>query len=292
MIFVFGSSGFIGKHLTKYFYDNNINFIEISRNNIDDFKYQINENDVFINLIGYAHGKINNTHVYNNFYNSNILSLKKIIDIIGDKKINKLIHMSSLRVYVNSYLDEIIVDEKFHALPDTLYGQTKICSDYELIKWSKLKKQKIIILRPPLVYGKNVKGNLKKLVTFCKYFPIIPFKNNLSKRSILSVTNLCSAILHLVKLKNEDIKKEIYLIRDKENIILQNLVKDICNSLEKKRFFISAPSKMIISVLRIFRLHNIINQIFKNVIIDKNEITETGWYPNKIYEDNDFKDIL
>lgn len=292
MIFIFGSKGFIGKHLTKHLLDNNINFIEISRNKLNDFKYEIDENDIFINLIGYAHGKINNSKLYENFYNSNILSLRKIISIIGDKKINKIIHLSSLRVYVNSFLNEIIVDESLSALPDTLYGQTKICADYELLNWSRIKKQKVVILRPPLVYGKNVKGNLKKLVTFCKYSPIIPFKNNFSKRSILSVTNLCSAILHLSMKKNDDIKKEIYLIRDKDNIVLEDLVNNICNSLKKNRIFITTPKIIIIKILKRLGLNNIINQIFKNVFININNITETGWYPNKIYEENDFNDIL
>lgn len=291
MIYIFGSNGFIGTHLTEYLKKNNTEYININRSEIDNFKYKLNQKDIFINLIGYAHGKLNSEKAYNNFLNSNILIIKKIMKILDKNPICKLIHISSLRVYVNSILKKIEVDDNFCSLPDTIYGVSKLSADFEILNWSTKNATKVVILRPPLVYGKDVKGNLKLLVKFCQLSPIIPFKSFLAKRSILSVKNLCSAIDFITKTENKAFIKNFYLIRDSENISVFEISVRVASIFKKKKIFIAIPIHLILAILKLFKMNNVINQILKTVIIINNELEPLGWKPSKENELNDFLDL-
>lgn len=120
MIFIFGHSGFIGQHLTKFFDKNKIDYTRVNRDNLYNFNLEVSSKDIFINLIGHSHSKINNKKTYFKFINANIEVVDQIIFLAKKFNINKLIHISSLRVYVNSYLDEIKVEKNSLALPDTI----------------------------------------------------------------------------------------------------------------------------------------------------------------------------
>ena len=61
----------------------------------------------------------------------------------------------------------------------------------------------IISIRPPLIYGPNVKGNLKLLVKLLQKSIPLPFKNIRSNhRSFVSVFNLVDFLYHLTVSSN------------------------------------------------------------------------------------------
>ena len=292
MIFIFGHTGFVGQHLTNYFNQNNIRYKKVNRDGLDNFNFNVSKEDTFINLIGHAHSKINDKKTYEKFIDSNIRVVDKIIFLAKKFNISKLIHLSSLRVYVNSYLEEIKVDQDCLALPDTIYGQSKLAADIKLIEFEKNSKTKVIILRPPLIYGKNVKGNLKLLIKLCKFSFFVPFKNNLSIRSILSVTNLCHLIKNFIFLDNNKIKKIIYHPRDSSNLSIYEIVKKIIKINNFKCIMVPFPFNFFKIFLASLGAKTIITQLFKSVYISKVDIDERFWKPDENIEKNDFRDSM
>lgn len=292
MIFIFGFSGFIGQHLTKHFDQNNIAYTKVNRHDLNNFNFNVSNEDIFINLIGHAHSKINHKKTYLKFIESNVNVVDQIIFLARKYNICKLIHLSSLRVYVNSYLDEIKVDETTLALPDTIYGQSKLLADFKLIELTKNSKTKVVILRPPLIYGKNVKGNLELLVKLCKFSPILPFKNNEFIRSILSVNNLCNLITKISFLEETSLNKIIYHPRDKNNLSLNQLVFKILEIKKNKGLMIFFPNKLFKKLLTFIGANTITTQLFKSVYISEIDIDEKIWKPDEIIEKQDFIDAL
>ena len=68
----------------------------------------------------------------------------------------------------------------------------------------------IVIIRPPLVYGPNVKANFLKLLEFVyKGFPL-PFLSINNKRSMIYVENLVSFII--VCLDNGKAKNKTFIV--------------------------------------------------------------------------------
>jgi UDP-glucose 4-epimerase len=51
---------------------------------------------------------------------------------------------------------------------------------------------KVVVLRPPMIYGKGSKGNYPTLVKFAKKLPVFPYVKN--QRSMLYIENLCEFV--------------------------------------------------------------------------------------------------
>lgn len=84
--------------------------------------------------------------------------------------------------------------------PDTAYGRAKLEAEIALTALE-TPEFGITILRPPLVYGPGVKGNLAKLLSAVHRWPVCPLGVRHNRRSLLHVDNLVALILHLARTK-------------------------------------------------------------------------------------------
>jgi nucleoside-diphosphate-sugar epimerase len=83
-------------------------------------------------------------------------------------------------------------------------------------------QRSIYILRPSLVYGKGVKGNLERILNVLKRGIPLPFGAIRAKRSYLYLENLNYIVLQLLKTNPAT---GIYHIADDEQIALNQLVR-------------------------------------------------------------------
>ena len=72
--------------------------------------------------------------------------------------------------------------------PANFYGDSKLKAEIALEKLASA-DFKVVILRPPMIYGYGSKGNFPYLVKLIKKLPFFPKLNN--KRSMLYIENLC-----------------------------------------------------------------------------------------------------
>jgi nucleoside-diphosphate-sugar epimerase len=102
--------------------------------------------------------------------------------------VKQFIFMSSIIVYGESSSSERIIDINTIPTPSNYYGDSKLQAD-EFIRKLESEKFKVVILRPPMIYGKNSKGNYPKLARVAKKIPIFPDFDN--HRSMLHIDNFC-----------------------------------------------------------------------------------------------------
>ena len=96
----------------------------------------------------------------------------------------------------------------------------------------------VSIIRPPMIYGAGVKGNMINLVKLVKKLLILPFGYNENKRSIVSITNL----LDLTKQVIDREERGIYIPTDGEAVSIKEMVEGIGKGLEKKVILIKFPN--------------------------------------------------
>jgi len=88
----------------------------------------------------------------------------------------------------------VCASEKDHGGdPEGIYGKTKREAELKLLKIGEESGMHVSIIRPSLVYGPNVKGNLQLILSGKGWFPPLPETNN--KRSMIHVDDLVRAIL-------------------------------------------------------------------------------------------------
>ena len=84
--------------------------------------------------------------------------------------------------------------------PENCYGDSKVQAENGIRPLND-KNFKVVILRPPMIYGKGSKGNYPLLSKLARKTPIFPNVNN--RRSLLYIENLCEFVRLMVENKEE-----------------------------------------------------------------------------------------
>ncbi|WP_313206021.1 hybrid nucleoside-diphosphate sugar epimerase/sugar transferase [Psychrobacter faecalis] len=124
------------------------------------------------------------------------------------------------------------------------YGISKYEAEQGLLKLAETTPLEVVIIRPTLVYGKNVKGNFQSLMKWTYKgvpLPIGGIKQNL--RSLVSVDNLVDFIITCIE--HKDAKNEVFLISDDDDISTAGLLEEIAKGLGVKNKAVNIPAKLI-----------------------------------------------
>lgn len=112
--------------------------------------------------------------------------------------VKQFIFMSSAIVYGNSAplgrTKMITADTPVS--PANCYGDSKVQAENGILPLAD-EDFKVVVLRPPMIYGKGSKGNYPTLAKFAKKLPIFPYVNN--QRSMLYVENLMEFIRLMIE---------------------------------------------------------------------------------------------
>ena len=167
--------------------------------------------------------------------------------------------MSSIIAYGSGTIGEDrIITQDTPLTPDNFYGDSKKQAE---IKLHTLEDNhfKVVIIRPPMIYGPNSKGNYPLLAKFAKVTPIFPTLRN--QRSMLYIGNL----VEFVKLMIDNEESGIFLPQNSEYICTVDLIKEIAKIHQHKILFTGIFNPLI----RLFNKQVYVNKVFGNLVIDK-----------------------
>jgi len=101
----------------------------------------------------------------------------------------RFVFLSSIRAQCGA-VEDAVQTERLEPKPVDAYGRSKLAAEQGLaaldIDW--------VALRPVLVYGPGVKGNMAELLRFARSRLPLPFGGLTARRSLLSLDNLVGAI--------------------------------------------------------------------------------------------------
>ncbi|PRD42409.1 hypothetical protein C5748_16630 [Phyllobacterium phragmitis] len=109
----------------------------------------------------------------------------------------KFVFISSIRAQCGPVRDGI-VRETDPAMPQDDYGRAKLAAE-KTIASTFAGTGKFTILRPVLVYGPGVRGNMGMLIRLARLPIPLPFAGLDARRSLLDREALCDAILHAIR---------------------------------------------------------------------------------------------
>lgn len=162
----------------------------------------------------------------------------------ADAGVKRFIFISSIKVNGEGTKIGKPYTEDSKPNPIDPYGISKYEAEQGLLNIAETTALEVVIIRPTLVYGKNVKGNFHSLMKWTYKgvpLPIGGIKHNL--RSLVSVDNLVDFIITCIEHKNA--KNEIFLISDDDDISTADLLKEISKGLGVKNKAVNIPPKLI-----------------------------------------------
>ena len=112
--------------------------------------------------------------------------------------VKQFIFMSSAIVYGESAPigKQKIITKDTPVSPANCYGDSKVQAENGIRPLND-DDFKVVILRPPMIYGKGSKGNYPTLSKFAQKLPVFPYVKN--ERSMLYVENLCEFVRLMVE---------------------------------------------------------------------------------------------
>ena len=227
-ILIIGENSYIGNNLKIYlesFLDNYKIDIVSSRN--DEWKcFDFSFYDVVINVAAIVHKRKVKADLY---YDINRDLAIELAEKAKKEKIKQFIQLSTMSVFG---VDYGVIDENTPLNPISDYGKSKLEADMYLQN-IKDKKFKVCIIRPPMVYGRDCKGNYIKLEKYVEYISIFP--NLINKKDFIFIENLLNFIKYLIDNENDG----VFYPRDLKPISTAEIVRLIAINKGKKIFFIN-----------------------------------------------------
>ena len=143
--------------------------------------------------------------------------------------VKQFVFMSSAIVYGNSAKlgKQKMIDQDTPVSPANCYGNSKVLAEQGILAL-KDESFKVVVLRPPMIYGKGSKGNYPILSKFAQKLPLFPYVKN--QRSMLYIGNL----VEFVRLMIENQESGIFFPQNSEYSNTSELVKEIGKARGKK----------------------------------------------------------
>ncbi len=283
-----GASGFIGRRLVDLLKSEGIAFKTLGRSKNDtvycDFesdeipKACLKGIDTVIHIAGYAHDR--NSYKKKNkkkYENLNFLLTKNLAKLAEKEGVKKFIFISSVKAG-GTNISNGYVDEESEGSKDTLYSISKRKAENFLLKQGSENKMQIKILRPSLVYGPNMKGNLKLMQNFINkgFFPPLPHTKSL--KALVHVDDVARSILFLIKEDTQN--REIYNITDGNLYSPREIYESLTLSLGKEPLKWSVPIAFFTILKIIPGIKGIVDKIFIHEPYSSKKIRSLGFSPN------------
>lgn len=155
--------------------------------------------------------------------------------------VRRFIFMSSIKAAGDHSRGQALRPDMAPA-PEDIYGRAKLLAEQLLLNISAETKLEMVILRPPMVYGPNSKGNFAMLVNCVRRGLPMPFGLVHNRRSLLSVWNLAEVVNRCIE---ADVAGRILHLADGIAISTKDLVHHIAQGLGTAPRLVSVPPSII-----------------------------------------------
>ena len=188
--------------------------------------------DVIIHVAGIAHADVDNISEERKqlYYRVNTDLAIEVAQKAKKEGAGQFILMSSMIIY--SGCKEKIITKEDIPIPLNCYGDSKWQADQKVRKLETT-EFKVVVLRAPMIYGKNSRGNYPELAKLAARLPVFPVVKN--KRSMLHIDNLCEFIRLMVD--NEE--SGVFFPQNREYTVTSDMVRMIAAVRQHKIIMVS-----------------------------------------------------
>jgi len=300
-VLITGASGYIGSFLLKKFLSLNVfkiklitrRKINLRKKNLEiiylknvvqynDWVSIIKDVDYVFHLIGVSHYSNSLRGQKDYFNNVNFLLTEKIVKASLISKVEKIIFLSSIKVN-GEYTNDKSFSSTDKPNPKDFYGTTKLKAENKIVELCKKSNLKYTIIRSPLVYGPNIKGNFGLILKAVKLGFPLPTLYLKMKRSFISIYNLVDFLVFTLKNKNTD--NEIVLVADQDDISISELISKLSKEMYRNSNFrviqYPFPLFLIKWFLKFIGREDFIYKLLLPLQINKNELKEKYFWREK-----------
>jgi nucleoside-diphosphate-sugar epimerase len=162
--------------------------------------------------------------------------------------------------------------------PHDAYSAAKWEAEKGLWALSKRTGLEVVVLRPPLVYGRGVPANFRRLLALAASGIPLPLGSVVNQRSLLYVRNMVDVIVRCIE--HPAAAGQTFLVSDGEDVSTPELIRRLATALGRPARLISVPMWLLNLAGRILGKTDEISRLTGSLQIDSSRIRQLlDWTP-------------
>lgn len=192
--------------------------------------------------------------------------------------VRRLVYVSSIKVNGEETLDGRRYTEADQPMPQDPYGVSKWEAEQALTRIGAETGLEVVIVRPPLVYGPEVKGNFLQLLRMLAKGLPFPLASVDNQRSLLYVGNMVDAILLCAT--HPLAAGKTFLLSDGEDLSSPALLRLLAQAMGRPARLFACPTGLIMFAATLIGKRGHAQRLLGSLQIDSDKIRQhLGWQP-------------
>ena len=223
--------------------------------------------DIIYHVAGIAHadiGKVDD-ETKARYYAVNTDLAVEVCKKAKKEGVKEFIFMSSMIIYgeAAAYGKRKIIDENTVPMAKNFYGDSKLQADVAVRELAD-DNFKVLVIRPPMIYGKGSKGNYPVLSRIARNVPMFPEVDN--ARSMLYIENLCEFLCQIMLIKTIREKTVVLMPQNGEWTNTSEMVREIGKVNGKRISLVGGLMKLGVYIAGKVpgKIGNLVNKAFGN----------------------------
>lgn len=215
---------------------------------------------------------------YSAYHHVNVDGTVNLANAAVANGVRRIVFLSSIKVNGESTpIDRPFTDRDAPA-PEDAYGLTKLEAERVLLEYAAHGTLEVRILRPPLIYGPGVKGNLAQLLRIVDRGLPLPLGAVRNRRSMIALDNLVSAIIASADLAIEG--SATHLVSDQEDLSTSEIIQSLAAGLGRPARLWPAPTRLLEVAARLAGRSGQAHRLLGSLTVDSSGLTQDlGWRP-------------
>ncbi|MBE5851372.1 MAG: NAD-dependent epimerase/dehydratase family protein [Lachnospiraceae bacterium] len=268
-VLITGANSYIGTTFERWIQENAVGDIQTETVDMIDESWKTKNfgaYDTIFHVAGIAHADVGSVSEEQKklYYKVNTDLTVECATKAKSEGVKQFIFMSSIIVYGESagIGKQRVITKNTPLTPANFYGDSKVKAEEGLFKLAD-ENFKIVVLRPPMIYGKGSKGNYPLLAKMARKSPFFPNVQN--QRSMLYIGNLCKFVELMIR--NEE--QGVFFPQNKNYVQTSEMVRQIAEAHDKKIRLIKSVNWLLVSLgNRKCRISALINKAFGNIVYE------------------------
>ena len=314
-ILLTGATGFIGRHLTECLLRRRQTKLSLAARNpyftnntcdvyYGDFSKQTDWSKALYGQHVVIHAASSSQYISKE--NADSLKLYRFTNVNGTLNfasqaakagVSRFLFISSIKVFGDFTEKGQSFSPSDLPEPADVYGLVKLEIEEGLRKIAQNTGMELVIIRPPLVYGRGVKGNFEILLKMVKSGIPLPLKYVENKRSFVSIKNLVDMIA--ISSAHPNAANQTLLVSDGCDLSTPELLTKVADAINRPLRMFPCPLSLIDFGTKVIGKHNISKSLLYSLRVDISDTREKlGWEPSvdvdqamkKCFYDRPFED--
>ncbi len=287
LIALTGATGFIGRHLLRALSQRGYRVRVLLRRPVEvpegasgavvgDLARPINmaaalsDVDAIVHSAGLAHAMSGAPE--DDFRASNTEATKRLAEAAHRAKVRRFVFLSSIRAQTGPSAPGILRETDLPA-PTDAYGRSKLAAEKALaqtgLDW--------VALRPVLVYGVGVKGNMAALLKLARSPYLLPLGGLKGQRSLVSLESLADAVATVLQVPGPLARPLI--VADPDPLTLPQMLCALRAGLGRGPGLLPVPSPLVGLACRATGRQEVFDRLSGSLVASAEGLPAMGWQP-------------